>query len=78
MMHYYVIATGASTGIQEFDDKVQKLLNEGWECQGGISFGTEGLDKYNETCWILAQALVKHDFKKPPSDDAETTGSNAQ
>lgn len=57
----YTVLTGKSNSLSdarlEIERKVEKLLKQGWELNGGISV-SNSQDDYSD-CYVLAQALVK-------------------
>lgn len=54
MAERYTIVTGND---QDVIEAVEKLLAEGWQLQGGVSF-TEG-EEYGTQVWIYSQALTR-------------------
>lgn len=57
----YTVLTGKSNSLSdarlEIERKVEKLLKQGWELNGGVSVATSQ-DDYS-IYYVLAQALVK-------------------
>ena len=45
--------------VKELDDKVNKLIKDGWKPQGGVSVSTE-VHGY-KTWYTICQAMVKHE-----------------
>ena len=47
---------------QSLDEKVQKLLDEGWKLHGGVGVGHGGGSQHQHSCY--AQAMVRGKISK--------------